>query len=974
MTAIPQPASRRLISDRLRSPLRQVARRQWVVLATVGILRTAIVGLATLLAAALILGYLDKLLLPIRFFVAVVAWLLVMASAARFLRPALRRWTVRRAALLIEHQKPELEERLSSAVELAGEKDPRFRGSPALIEHLLRQAEADVAGVHPDQIVRTDRIVRWTLALAPVVLAWLLAVLMPATTRTAITGLYRLLMPWRNTLPAALTQTPAKPGDVALPARPRPQITGIDLRYDFPAYTDLAPRAESGKDGSVEALVGTRVTVTIRTAQPVVAAKSNIIFDEKTPEQLMQPLKPARSGASEYTAEIVISHSGQYKVRLTNGYDLTNEGEQPRSIVAIADEAPTIVIQSPQSQVTVRPDDTAPVKYLATDDFGISAIEAIVQVDDHAPQTLPVKFKAVDRRNVTGPAFALSVADAIKTAGVAEADHITYQLKATDNRDPDPQFSFSARQTLKIDKNEWQSFQSKMEQKVAADLTQAIRKAMEDLDRNKPRVERIRDRGPRDAIEDWNRNELHLATTELPRSARELDKAADEAADTVFEDVVRKMKMITDGPLRAAADDATQADLNLDNGLERKSAAEKSVKEIVKARDALKKLLEPDEVRRAQEASEAARDLAEAAKKQNEAAELMKPPDLARDDPQAQETQNQAMQKQNEASQKLQQAISKTQSLQDPKAQETAGKLQELIRKVEDLEKQQADELEQNHQPLDESARQRQQQLADQTRDAERQARELQGQAHATHNQNVANRARRAQAELAKAQHHESAAARAEQESAHPQQEQARDALARAESALRGLPRQLARAQDEPPEGPDAGAKEHAGDDMKRASQEAAGAAQEATQAQQEASQQNPAAADEAARALSRAATAMADAVSKSMRPGNDNGQAEDGEQAEDTGKASPERSTQPGQAPDPKEGISVTAADAGAVPAAVRDVGITPDQWAKLPPMARKDLLNAAQQSGPPAYRQMIKDYYVKVARMLDSSASGRQ
>ena len=51
--------------------------------------------------------------------------------------------------------------------------------------------------------------------------------------------------------------------------------------------------------------------------------------------------------------------------------------------------------------------------------------------------------------------------------------------------------------------------------------------------------------------------------------------------------------------------------------------------------------------------------------------------------------------------------------------------------------------------------------------------------------------------------------------------------------------------------------------------------------------------------------------------------------------------------------------------------IGVTADQWAKLPPLAQKDLLNAAQQSGPPSYRQMIKDYYVRIAKMRESGAA---
>jgi hypothetical protein len=48
-----------------------------------------------------------------------------------------------------------------------------------------------------------------------------------------------------------------------------------------------------------------------------------------------------------------------------------------------------------------------------------------------------------------------------------------------------------------------------------------------------------------------------------------------------------------------------------------------------------------------------------------------------------------------------------------------------------------------------------------------------------------------------------------------------------------------------------------------------------------------------------------------------------------------------------------------------VQELGISAGDWARLAPLQRQELLNAAQQSGPPAYREMIKNYYVRIARL---------
>ena len=330
MSAIPQITS---ISDRLTTPLRQVAQRQWYVLAVIGIFKTLIVALVALLAAAILMGFFQSMWTPVRIAIAAITWIIVIGSAIRFLRPALRRWSLSRAAMQIEHQQPAIQERLSSAVELSSETDPAFRGSPALIAHLIRQAESDAANVKPDRVVPTDRAIRWALLFVPVLVAWLIVALMQGTSKTAMRGLYHMIMPWRP-LPTMLIQVHVTPGDVTLvqgdpldvtarvtfpngtshdvghaslirqyengqritdemdsagprdyrshfddlqqsfkymvstdqgdsqwfqtTVHPRPQINSIDVRCDFPAYTGLSATMASGKDGSIEAVVGTR--------------------------------------------------------------------------------------------------------------------------------------------------------------------------------------------------------------------------------------------------------------------------------------------------------------------------------------------------------------------------------------------------------------------------------------------------------------------------------------------------------------------------------------------------------------------------------------------------------------------------------------------------------------------------------------------------------------------------------------------
>lgn len=213
MSAIPQPSSD-FTSDRILAPLRRVAQRQWMILAARGGLQSAIVLLALLLAASLLFGHWQSMPVDLRVFVAGVIWLLIFAGAVRFLRPALRKRRLRHAAFAIEQFVPGMDERISSAVELSEESDARFAGSPALVRRLVEQAESDAARVDPVAVVPATQIKRWAIALAPVLVVWM--ILLPLMPRPLVRGLVFAFAPWRTDAPAILAEIAVKPGDARI--------------------------------------------------------------------------------------------------------------------------------------------------------------------------------------------------------------------------------------------------------------------------------------------------------------------------------------------------------------------------------------------------------------------------------------------------------------------------------------------------------------------------------------------------------------------------------------------------------------------------------------------------------------------------------------------------------------------------------------------------------------------------------------
>jgi hypothetical protein len=153
---------------------------------------------------------------------------------------------------------------------------------------------------------------------------------------------------------------------------------------------------------------------------------------------------------------------------------------------------------------------------------------------------------------------------------------------------------------------------------------------------------------------------------------------------------------------------------------------------------------------------------------------------------------------------------------------------------------------------------------------------------------------------------------------------------------------------------------------------------QESLQAQLQAAQQLPRASEQAAKALARAsrnlektvpgpksAKPAADATASAQKPGEANKPGAKG----DASKQQANREGQGLGAPRDRE-IAMGDGKTDARPKSVQELGISASDWAKLGPLMQQDLLNAAQQTGPPAYREMIKNYYIRIAGMQSEGA----
>jgi hypothetical protein len=262
MTAIPQVenagrsgGSARAVSERILVPLRQVAARQRRVRFGGSLLQFAGLALTLLLLAVFFLGVFPRMAVWGRLTIAAVADGAVLVAAVYFLRSALQRTALSAAAQQAERAFPELQERISSAVELSRDEDERFRGSPALISHLISQAEEQAGSILAQKVVSRRGMLRWLVLLIPVVAAWV--VFAAVSPEVLGRGFGAVVKPWESTnLPTI--QLVVDPGSCQIPAGDPLQVTARLIDPDASPrrktidHVSLVSRYASGQSVSTE--------------------------------------------------------------------------------------------------------------------------------------------------------------------------------------------------------------------------------------------------------------------------------------------------------------------------------------------------------------------------------------------------------------------------------------------------------------------------------------------------------------------------------------------------------------------------------------------------------------------------------------------------------------------------------------------------------------------------------------------------
>ena len=345
----------------------------------------------------------------------------VVAAAALAVERLWRHWAqlVRnpyRTARMVAARVPGVSLDLLSALELRRTLGVDQGFSTELVLAHLRQVDARAAELDLERVVSPHRVRRaGLLALGALALLAAVAGVFPDRLRGLLTQLR---------------------GASGASVGAREPITGeLELLYQYPAYTGLAPRSVTGSTGDIGGPKGTVVQLKTRADRTVAGAHLDV-GGASVPLQI--------SGGRNLSGSLVLERPGTYAFVFTgrSGREVARGPEMPLAVEL--DLPPSASLLLPAAELEVDPDQEVLVRWEASDDYGLTGVALVWTGADGQPHRQPL---AHDDGRKSGGQFKWALAPLKLAAG----DRITYAIEATDNDAVDgPQKGTSRQQTLVV--------------------------------------------------------------------------------------------------------------------------------------------------------------------------------------------------------------------------------------------------------------------------------------------------------------------------------------------------------------------------------------------------------------------------------------------------------------------------------------------------------------------------------------------
>ena len=196
-----------------------------------------------------------------------------------------------------------------------------------------------------------------------------------------------------------------------------PNIEQLQVRLVFPRYTGLKP-ATLEDEGDIEAVVGTRAKLSIRTDQPVGGGLIRLEEAGDTPLQ--------KIGPQQLKADLKVTGDDYYRIHLQNQEKVWYPASDEFLIRALEDQPPLVSFKQPGRDQRVTNIQEVFTEVKAQDDYGIRKAHIHFSVNGDSEEEIELSKPSGSRSFVTSHTFYL------EEFGLLPGDFVSYYAQAED--------------------------------------------------------------------------------------------------------------------------------------------------------------------------------------------------------------------------------------------------------------------------------------------------------------------------------------------------------------------------------------------------------------------------------------------------------------------------------------------------------------------------------------------------------------
>lgn len=175
---------------------------------------------------------------------------------------------------------------------------------------------------------------------------------------------------------------------------PVPTFEDVTVRFDYPAYTKWPARVGPLDDSGIEALAGTRVTVTIDSNLPLKSGALAVSPHTENPaDEATIALSPAPSSQQRVAGSFELTHSGVFALSLTAIDGTPSDATPGGPLIALPDEAPRIQMLKPDLRVMAPETWKLDTSFALADDVGVDRAVLYVRINERSlkPIEMPLE-------------------------------------------------------------------------------------------------------------------------------------------------------------------------------------------------------------------------------------------------------------------------------------------------------------------------------------------------------------------------------------------------------------------------------------------------------------------------------------------------------------------------------------------------------------------------------------------------------